>query len=57
MKGKKLKLFIIVILFIVQSCSSNKQIVSSVPLDVLDTSEIIKNAKKQKLILKICEIE
>lgn len=52
MKGKKLKLFIIVILFIVQSCSSNKQIVSRVPLDVLDTSEIIKNAKKAEVNFK-----
>ena len=52
MKCKKLKLFIIVILFIVQSCSSNKQIVSSVPLDALDTSEIIKNAKKEEVNFK-----
>ena len=52
MKCKKLRLFIIVILFIVQSCSTNKQILSSVPLDALDTSEIIKNAKKAEVNFK-----
>ncbi len=52
MKFKKIKLFIIVILFIVQSCSTNKQIVSSVPLDIIDSSEIIKNAKRAEVNFK-----
>ena len=52
MKCKKLRLFIIVILFIVQSCSTNKQILSSVPLDVVDTSEIIRNTKRAEVNFK-----
>ena len=33
----------------IQACSTNKQIASSVPLDAIETSEIIKNSKKTEV--------
>ena len=49
MKLKKVKSFIIVVFLTMQACSTNKQIVSSVPLDVIETNEIIKNTRKSEV--------
>ena len=48
MKHKNVKSFIIVVFLTMQACSTNKQIVSSIPLDVIETSEIIKNTRKSE---------
>ena len=49
MKCKGIKLFIVLIFLIIQACSTNKQISSSAPLDVIETSEIIKNIRKAEV--------
>ena len=49
MKCKGIKLFIIFVFLVMQACSTNKQIASSVPLDAIETSEIIKNSKKTEV--------
>ena len=49
MKCKGIKLFIIFVFLVIQACSTNKQIASSVPLDVIETSEIIKNTRKAEV--------
>ena len=49
MKCKGIKLFIVFVFLFIQSCSTNKQIASSVPLDIIETSEIIKNIRKAEV--------
>ena len=49
MKCNGIKLFIIFVFLVMQACSTNKQIASSVPLDAIETSEIIKNSKKTEV--------
>ena len=49
MKCKGIKLFIVLIFLIIQACSTSKQISSSAPLDVIETSEIIKNTKRAEV--------
>ena len=49
MKCNGIKLFIIFVFLFIQSCSTNKQIASSVPLDIIETSEIIKNTKRAEV--------
>ena len=49
MKCNGIKLFIIFVFLIMQACSTKKQIASSVPLDAIETSEIIKNSKKTEV--------
>ena len=49
MKSKRIKLFIVFVFLFIQSCSPKKQIASSVPLDLIETSEIIKNTKRAEV--------
>ena len=49
MKYKEIKLFIIVVFLVMQACSTKKQIASSVPLDIVEASEIIKNTRKSEV--------
>ena len=49
MKYKRIKLFIIFIFLVIQACSPKKQIASSVSLDDIETSEIIKNTKRAEV--------
>ena len=49
MKCKEIKLFIVFVFLFIQACSTNKQISSSAPLDIIETSEIIKNTKRAEV--------
>jgi hypothetical protein len=49
MKYKEIKLFIVFVFLFIQACSTNKQISSTVPLDIIETSEIIKNTKRAEV--------
>ena len=49
MKCKGINLFIVFVFLFIQACSTNKQISSSVPLDIIETSEIIKNTKRAEV--------
>ena len=49
MKCKRIKLFIVFVFLVIQACSPKKQIASSVSLDVIETSEIIKNTKRAEV--------
>ena len=49
MKFKGIKLFIVFVFWFIQACSTNKQITNSVPLDTVETSEIIKNTKRSEV--------
>ena len=49
MKCKGIQLFIVFVFLFIQACSTKKQISSSVPLDIIETSEIIKNTKRAEV--------
>lgn len=49
MKCKGIQLFIVFAFLFIQACSTKKQISSSVPLDIVETSEIIKNTKRAEV--------
>ena len=49
MKYKGIKLFIVFVFLFIQACSINKEISSSVPLDTIETSEIIKNTQRAEV--------
>ena len=49
MKCKEIKLFIVFVFLFIQACSTKKQISSNVPLDIVKTSEIIKNTKRAEV--------
>ena len=49
MKCKEIKLFIVFVFLFFQACSTNKQISSSAPLNISETSEIIKNTKRAEV--------
>ena len=49
MKCKGINLFIVFVFLFIQACSTNKQISSSVPIEIIETSEIIKNTKRAEV--------
>ena len=49
MKYKRIKLFIVFVFLVIQACSPKKQISSSAPLNIIETSEIIKNTKRAEV--------
>ena len=49
MKYRGIKLFIVFVFLFIQACSINKEISSSVPLDTIETSEIIKNTQRAEV--------
>ncbi|MGB1132298.1 MAG: DUF4292 domain-containing protein [Flavobacteriaceae bacterium] len=49
MKCKEIKLFIVFVFLFIQACSTKKQISSSVPLGIIETTEIIKNTKRAEV--------
>jgi len=52
MRSRLIKIFVVFVFLLMQACSTKKQITSSVPINLIETSEIIKNTRKSGVNFK-----